>query len=156
VGFFRLFRSGEPRTLLDRQHAVNLDGDREMRLLPDDVFLRFAGFVLHFKIEGDRLRRVEPIALSPALFVDEWEASPWAEVAQWSEPSLASWHARLHQDLVLFGFWDNVGPCSGRPAKWQIVAEIDRQPLYFLVEEKDPSSYRMLDVSTAPQPGCAP
>ena len=33
---------------------------------------------------------------------------------------------------------------------------VDRQPYYLLVEEKAPSSYRMLDVSTTRQAGCAP
>jgi len=102
VGYYRLLRLGNPKPLLEGQHRIYLrDTNPEMRLTADDVSLPFSGAVLHFKIEGDRLRRVEPIATSPAAFVDEWRASSWAEMAEWSDPSLAPWHARVAQALLI-------------------------------------------------------
>ena len=154
---YRLARLGEPKPLLDGQHVIDLGKyNLEMRLTADEVFLPFSGTVLHYKIEGDQVRRIEPLASSPALFVDEWRASPWSEVAEWSGSSLASWHAQVKEPQLIFGFWDAVTLCLKRPGQWQIEAEIDHEAVYFLVEERAPSSYRMLDVSTDPHSGCEP
>jgi hypothetical protein len=157
MGYYRLVRLGKPEPLLDGEHVIYLgNSNPEMRLAGDDVFLPFSDNVLHFKIEGDRPRRVAPIALNPAAFVDEWRTSEWAEVAEWSDPSLAPWHARVAQPLLIFGFWDDVTACSKRPGQSQITDTIEKQTYYFLVEERAPSSYRMLDVSASPHAGCAP
>ena len=157
MGYYRLVRLGKPEPLLDGQHVVFLgDSNSEMRLTADDVFLPFSDNILHFKIEGDRLRRVAPIALNPAAFVDEWRTSTWPEVAEWSDPSLAPWHARVAQPLLIFGFWDDVTACSKRPGQSQITNSIKQQTYYFLVQELAPSSYRMLNVSTSPHAGCVP
>jgi len=157
VGYFRLFRSGDAQPLMDRQHTVFVgEDDQEIQLRPDDVFIRSPGFVLHFKIEREGLRRIEPIATSPGLFVDEWRASPWLEVAEWSDSSLAPWHARTADPHIFFGFWDDIDACPKQPGHWQISYSLERQTFYFLVEEKGPSSYRMLEVSTASHAGCSP
>ena len=45
--------------------------------------------IRHYLIDGDRVRRIDPVALSPRDFVDEWLTSDWEEIGPWSA-SLAS------------------------------------------------------------------
>src|SRR6185312_12800072 len=53
--------------------------------------------VRHFLINGDQVRRVDPVALSPRDFVDEWLTRDWKESARWSaSPALRRWQGRLH------------------------------------------------------------
>ena len=60
--------------------------------------------VRHFLIDGDRVTRVDPVALSPRDFVDEWMTRPWEESAGWSASAdLRRWHGKLHSDFVRAG-----------------------------------------------------
>jgi hypothetical protein len=51
----------------------------------------------HYAIAGDRLRRVQPVALNQRDFVDEWITSPWVEAGSWSaaDGRLKAEHAQL-------------------------------------------------------------
>ena len=63
--------------------------------------------VRHYLIDGDQVRRVDPVALSPRDFVDEWLTARWSESVNWSaSPALEQWHRRLHSDSLggEFGF----------------------------------------------------
>jgi len=51
--------------------------------------------VRHYLIEGDKVRRGAPVALSPRDFVDEWLTRDWTESAGWSaSPALERWHRK--------------------------------------------------------------
>jgi len=57
--------------------------------------------VRNYSIRGDHIQRVDPVALSPRDFVDEWLVRPWTESAAWSGAAgLEEWHKKLHADWV--------------------------------------------------------
>jgi len=54
-------------------------------------------FIRHYSVKGDRIRRIQPVAVSPRDFVDEWIISPWSESAAWSSSSSADMLRQAHQ-----------------------------------------------------------
>jgi hypothetical protein len=104
-----LIAGSEGAWLRAGSYAVGSIGkDQADRSAPVDVLIEFtqasidAGVhnreaVRHFLIDGDQVRRVDPVALSPRDFVDEWLTRPWNESAAWSESlKLLMWHGKLH------------------------------------------------------------
>jgi hypothetical protein len=74
--------------------------------------------VRHFLIEGDQVRRVAPVALSPRDFVDEWMTSPWSESQDWSlSMDLSGWHQKLHVGFVAGDFLGDTMHCQ-TPDLW--------------------------------------
>jgi hypothetical protein len=118
--------------------------------------------VRHFLIEGDHVRRVAPIALSPRDFVDEWMTHPWGESAQWSSsPSLLEWHQRLHADWVGGDFRGPTRHCE-TPDLWQVgfrPSDANRNfqrlpPVYFLVRWTPPYRFTLAGASDRPSTDC--
>jgi len=92
--------------------------EHQIRLKPDDFLLELQGacidpsiliraHVLHYKVGEDGAVRVDPVALQPRDFVDEWLTRPWEEMAAWSSANareeLKKWHAVLHSASDLIG-----------------------------------------------------
>lgn len=164
-GYFRLFRIG-PRivTLLDwEQSMLNIGEDVNQKVRADEVLLEFgstgieAGFsrrhVLHFRVDGDRVIRVEPLALQPVDFVDEWLSQKWASIAEWTDPKLSKMHEALRR--VGVDEYKFAQPCVSRPAEWQVGVDFKRVgDVYFLIQVGGDYRYRMLDVSPRRQSGC--
>jgi hypothetical protein len=86
--------------LLEQSEDVWSGGDdfRTLVVKPAEFELRFDGssidqdvqnraVVRRFEIVGNHFRRLQPVALSPRDFVDEWIVSPWEQAAQWSAAS---------------------------------------------------------------------
>jgi len=118
--------------------------------------------VRHFLIEGDQVRRVDPVALRPRDFVDEWLTRDWKESATWSaSPVLHQWHQRLHADFVAGDFGYPTMHCQ-TPDLWQITvtpkdAEKDLAPepnVYLLVRWRPPYHFTMLDIGDKLWPRC--
>ena len=56
----------------------------------------------HYRVEGDGVKRIDPVALSPGDFVDEWISEPWKEVAAWTErKSIQFWNTGTSMASVL-------------------------------------------------------
>jgi hypothetical protein len=165
--FIRLFRVDTTQTLLLAQTPpANLGEDPaySARLEPAGALVEFAGssidadilirkHVLHYEVDRDKVRRIEPIALSPQDFVDEWLTRPWSEMAAWSDPQLASWHKKLHKDFVS-GEYNAAQRCA-RPGQWQVSIDFDGQVSYFSLIERGNYRFRMLGISDGPQPDCS-
>ena len=118
--------------------------------------------IRHFLIDGDQVRRVDPVALSPRDFVDEWLTRSWHESASWSaSPNLQEWHRRLHVDYVGGEFSPPTMHCQ-TPDLWQVAFEPSNakknfapEPnVYFLVRWRPPYHFTMVDVSGKPRPRC--
>ncbi len=93
-------------------------------------------FILHFEIDGESVRRVEPVALTAQDFVDEWLNS--------------------QRDHAFWDF-DFVQHCPGNADHWQIGVtknDDDDDALYFMVEQSPNYRFRILDVSKERQEGC--
>jgi hypothetical protein len=127
-----------------------------------DVGIHNREAVLHYLIEGDKVRRVAPVALSPRDFVDEWLTHDWQASAAWStSEALHSWHRKLHADWVGGTFQGNTKRCQ-TPGLWQVAFAPsdpkrnyeDQPPLYFLVQWNPPYHFTLKDVSAEPRSDC--
>jgi len=164
-GYFRLFRIG-PRIvpLLDwQQSMLNIGEDVNHKVAADEILLEFGstgiepGFsrrhVLHFRVDDDRVMRIEPLALQPVDFVDEWLSQKWAFIAEWTDPRLRKMHETLRR--VGVDEYTFAQPCASRTSDWQVGVNSKRLgDVYFLVQDGGDYRYRMLDVSRRRQPGC--
>jgi hypothetical protein len=170
---YRLARFGsQTTTLIDGSNVTFLDDDpgRAARLEKDGALIEFPGesidlrllirpHVLHFRVEGDRARRTEPLALTAQDFVDEWIGSNWAEIAEWTNPALREQHAAFSKPEATWEF-AALQRCVEPAGQWQI--EADREDnksgevhkYYFLVAQKVAYSFLMIDISSESQPGC--
>ncbi|HUA86995.1 MAG TPA: hypothetical protein VMB85_24230 [Bryobacteraceae bacterium] len=157
------------KTLLHGSDVLNI-GDIEPyhgRIEPNRALIEFLGqsqdtdvlvrpHVLQYAIDGDKGRRIEPIALSAQDFVDEWLTKNFSEIAAWSDGSLRDLHDKLIKDSWHFNF---VQRCTSHSDRWQIeVRQLNdggaAAEYYFLVAQGGQYGFRMLDVSSERQPGC--
>ncbi len=71
--------------------------------------------------------RVDPVALHPSEFVDEWLTRPWPEMESRSEESereeLKKWH-ELFAEGFLSGSFDWVQACPDKPDQWQLALDM--------------------------------
>lgn len=121
--------------------------------------------VRHFVIDGDRVTRVDPVALSPRDFVDEWLTRPWDESSHWSASADLSRRYRSFHDVTggdyVGGRFGETLRC-GTPDLWQVaVAPLDAKKnfdelpeLYFLVRWRPPYHFTMVEVSQHRWPRC--
>ncbi len=164
-GYFRLFRIGtQTAKILDwEQSMLNIGEEIHERVEPRDVLIEYGstgiepGFVrrhvLHFEVEGDRTRRIEPIALQPEDFVDEWLSLEWPKATAWSVPRLEVVHSKLRGDAV--DGYAYAQQCTERPREWQVAVEFEKLgTFFFLIEDRGEHRYRMIDASTQRQQGC--
>ena len=130
------------------------------RSVDSDILIREA--IRHYLIYGDRVQRVDPVALSPRDFVDEWLTRSWDESAGWSAaPALKSWHLKLHADWVGGEFTDVTKHCE-TPDLWQVTfapsnaqKNFEAEPaVYFLVRWRPPYHFTMVNISDKHWPLC--
>ncbi len=123
--------------------------------------------VRHYRIDQDKVKRIDPLALTPRDFVDEWLTHDWKETAFWSEPanrrSMLEWHSRLHKDLVSGRFIHPTMHCPQTPDLWQVGVDFSDPPTpigaepkgtYFLVRWRPPYEFTMVEVSDHSWPAC--
>jgi hypothetical protein len=166
--YIRLFGIDASQSLLmDEAPLANEAQDDpaySARLEPGGALIEFFGscidvnflirkHVLHYALDQGRVRRIDPIALSPRDFVDEWLTRPWAEMGQWSEPQLADWHNRLHKAYVN-GEFEVVQRCTG-PSDWQISVDFEGKTTYFAVLDRGQNRFRMAGISENPRAVCS-
>src|SRR5262249_40734200 len=99
--------SSEAVSILEGDHSIFDLWNREVRLAPDDLILEFRDasidvdvhnrtHILHYRIGPESVERVDPVALQPRDFVDEWITRPWAEMqsrsAESGRDNVAKWH----------------------------------------------------------------
>ena len=154
--------------------------DYQVRLDPSALLLEMDGHmmdvgilvrkhVLHFATDGPAPRRIDPVALQPQDFVDEWLRRPWPEMARWSaeesSDKLKKWHDFLSGDAdeYISGEFAFAQACKEKPGMWQVAIELDwvrdkeiREPLtvYFMVRQSEQYRFQMAGVSFGPQEDC--
>ncbi len=114
--------------------------------------------VLKYAVDGKTAKRIDPVALNPRDFVDEWLQSSWPESSAWSAPGAQSrlhqWHQLLTAPRFIYGeFLYPTRHCMEMPDLWQVGVELP-QPTYFLVRWRPPYTFRMVDISVHPRPEC--
>lgn len=138
------------------------------RLGPDDALIEFTvggtGYgegheaVRHYKVQGDKMEQVDPIAPNPRDFVEEWLDSKWERSAAWSEsPSLKTLHDKLHREDGMGDFPDPTQHCSGNPDLWQVGIKLQdvKGETWYLVRRKPPAGFSMVAISDQPNADCA-
>ncbi|HLO75068.1 MAG TPA: hypothetical protein VK196_01265, partial [Magnetospirillum sp.] len=165
VAYVRLWRTGlgQPQTtILDDSHFAFLSdvvGPLDGRLNGDEaeveLVLGSIDFDVHsrwaqrrYRIEGSEARRLDPIALTPANFVEEWLTAPWPQSSQWTEPARQDnarrWHGALRdKDGVIEGAFVGEAAggalhCRADAGLWQVGIEFPnarsgRRQAWFLV-----------------------
>jgi hypothetical protein len=123
--------------------------------------------VKKYAIRGDKVERVDPLALSPRDFVDEWLTHPQAETLAWSPDSsraaLTPWHNRLHSDFVSGDFIWPTRHCT-QPDLWQVGFEMNTydgngkitssKDYYFTVRWRPPYKFTMVAIAEQPSSAC--
>jgi len=138
-----------------RFHAQSIDAGVHNRV-----------WIRHFTISSDTVTRVQPVAVSPRDFVDEWLISPWESASGWSSKAASGQLRQEHEKLSrirqaahsLLSF-NTVYRCSDSRSHYQIEVveetgpkfDIDRST-YFQVLGND--TYTMTRVSAIPDPRC--
>jgi len=122
--------------------------------------------VLRYSVTPSAVERVDPVALKPQDFVDEWLTRPWDEMASRSSvqdhDNLEKWHDFLggYSDAAEIRV---VQPCSDKQDDWKIVLTMEwvagkKIPesftLYFRVHELGKYRFEMAAVSFHPPDGC--
>jgi hypothetical protein len=181
--YYRAFRlGGDPlaRPLVSGEEYANVGADQPIRgsVTPDDVLIQYDGhsidsgilvreFVRHYRIDGPEAQRIDPLALRPRNFVDEWLTHEWREVASWSESAdragTLAWHKKLHKDNVYGEFIYPTMHCPATPDLWQVGVDFSDPPtpigeppkgVYFTVRWQPPYKFSMVRVSDTPSAAC--
>jgi hypothetical protein len=146
----------------------------ELRLKADDLLLELKDrsidgglhsrtHILHYRIGPDTAERVDPVALQPQDFVDEWLTRPWEEMKSRSALSAQDQLEKWHKLASRFGEFDKVQPCSEKPDHLQVAVNVDYlgenelpEPLtlFFLVHQTGPYQFEMAGVSFDEHEGC--
>lgn len=162
---YKILRPGrspdEPRILLDRREPLNEKFQPSFRLeVEDDWFAVTEGKVrkldgepgvsiARYQVIGDGTTRMQPLALTPEDFLDEWVQLDWSDVAHSSSRSsdISKWHSILNALAFDSAEFEFVHPCreQGDADKvWLAALWIDQklnpnskiERLYIVVSEK--------------------
>jgi len=155
----RIFR----RQFTGKNHQIALD--------PDGLRLEVAEFThdtarggtraypYRYRVRGDEVTRIVPVAFSAHDFVEEWGNAQWEQAAAWSDPpnrgSLQQWHERIRNENGYFGGEMSVQVCDTKRTLWQIeVTEGEDHSIYFIVNQTGKWDFVMKAVSDKPLDGC--
>jgi len=127
-----------------------------------DVGVHSRAAVRHYRIDGDLTKRIDPLALSPRDFIEEWKTTGWKDVAHWSESRGRAAMRSVHAKEQYAEFVYPTMHCPTTPDLWQVGLDFDphfnqppsRETVYFLVRWRPPFRFSMVDVSSHPWPGC--
>jgi hypothetical protein len=153
----------------DYPYQVRLDPGEllmEIRAGSIDGGIHNRAHVLHFKIDGSTVERVDPVALQPQDFVDEWLTRPWSEMESRSSTDASGKMQKWHEFFAgesTFGEFQFVQACEAKAGQWQV--GIDMQTvkgkelpedlsLYFLVQQSEEHRFKMVDIGFERQAGC--
>jgi hypothetical protein len=127
-----------------------------------DVLLRM--HLLNFRISGDAVTRIDPVALHPQDFLDEWFQLPWSDasksVEHTHENQAHSWTQWKKTAAPKFSSLRFVQPCETEtPGKRWVVGidwgetETVKKSLYFKMSRTN-GAFRIFSVSEIRPSGC--
>lgn len=166
--YYRAFRLGPDAAaapLVDGEEPAYLGGDLTIAgsVSRDDALVEFVTgsidgglltrtAVRHFDLTSNPPRRVDPVALTPRNFVDEWLAAEWQQLRRWTDnpAATAEWHRKLRK---VRGEFLPTKHCTDQADTWQVAAELPA-PTFFLVRWRPPYRFTMLGISAEPSPNC--
>ena len=112
-----------------------------------DILVRTS--IHRWAIDGDRTRRIPPVAPTAQDFVDEWLETPWREASAWSATSLKALHNQLgfadgNQKDVGTSF-DQIRACPRN--RIEVALQPEAGPDYYLMVEQKGVAFRLTGVS---------
>lgn len=123
-------------------------------------------WVRRYSVVGDAVQRIQPVAVSPRDFVDEWVVSPWQQASQWSSRSalaeLTQAHAELSRRRNSYKSlleYDSVYRCTDSPEHYQVEMADETAPNFqtarsFYFQMRGNGDYTMLRVSDKSDARC--
>ncbi|MGD0097791.1 MAG: hypothetical protein ABSB60_14970 [Terracidiphilus sp.] len=188
LDFIQPARNDVPqKVLLHKEETYWRDDPVKMELTSDGLELRVSGYsrdiniirrpgIYRYRVSGDQIDRVQPIAINGRDFVDEWLNSPWNESKNWNSPSELTGLEATHKKIETLNHPANqnqetphltygpVRPCSDSASHFQV--ELDKgwwvegktdlrpdTPTFFQIQEGK-NSFTMLSASDKPDPHC--
>lgn len=171
--------AGTAARILSGEHGIwfGHNNPYQLRLEPDDLLMEVHDrsidadihsrpHVLHFKATDATTERIDPVALQPQDFVDEWLTRPWSEMESRSADSgrdkFKKWHEFLAGDFAA-GNFEFVQQCQEQTDHWQVAVDLDwikgkELPedlrVYFLVRQSGQYRFEMTGISFDRQEGC--
>ena len=170
--YYRAFRVGgdlEARPIVEGSQWSFLGDDPPISgsVTADEVLVEYnshsidTGFLVrkvirHYRIDGDTVERVAPLALGPRDFVDEWLANPWNLASHWSESAHRPALAVRHDKIRGGSFTDPTLHCPATPDLWQVGLTTGKPEVsvYFLVRWRPPYNFSLLQIRDTPSPAC--
>jgi len=126
--------------------------------------------VRHYALDGPKPRRIDPIALGPRAFAEEWLKADWNDGSAWSDPArgaaLRTWHEKLHVEN-LEGEFRDTKHCGAHSDLWQVGIDFTNEvrdsnakqkyvgPVYFAVRWRPPYRFQMTAVGPRPLASCS-
>lgn len=163
--------AGEPLVLLKKQdNNARTTGNRHVTAERNAFQLTFNGrylletidrtHVVRYSVVDNEAKRIQPLALTPGDFVDEWLRLPWDEASEWVDadnvPVVKLWHTILHdtRDYHL----RIAQPCDESGSTWHVgirkwPPEDPEEWRYFTITMKD-HAYYVERIGEVRQPGC--
>ncbi|MGH9613955.1 MAG: hypothetical protein ACRD4P_12830, partial [Bryobacteraceae bacterium] len=128
---FRIVPGTAPTLVFSDNPFYATDSPVNVKLTSSELLLEFAssaldpGFqrthVLKYSINRLGVDRIDPVALDPQDFVDEWFKRPWCEMRSRSSSAVAKWQDLLHSYTAEYEF---VQPCTNRAGVTQVVLHL--------------------------------
>jgi len=166
-------RAGVPHVVWhDKQTYKRGDTDPRFILRPDGFELRADVFtieiehitrkgIFRYSVDGDTVRRVQPVATDGRGFVDQWLQSPWSEAKEWSLPEGLAGFQKAHEAFEL-GRKDanttySYGPVRACLMKGQYEVEIDADPggrQFYAIREAE-NGYMLVNFGTTQDERCS-
>jgi hypothetical protein len=171
--YYRIWQTNStysaPRLLLDESEQADIAAPIHARANQKDVFIEFqiiaadamrVSDLRHYVLEKGRLRRTDPVALTPQDFVSFWLRDPWAEVSEWTARNgraiLKAWRQRYQGTDS--EFTPPTRHCTLHPDLWQVATDPGSDPRpsfrYFLIRARPPFRFTIVAAADHPWPDC--
>jgi hypothetical protein len=155
-----------PKLLLDLDEMAWLGGDDPVigQVSLHDARIEFTRSdfntaLLHFRVDGDAVTRVDPLALTAAGFIEEWLRMEWKQSHRWVASGvrdLSEWHAKLRGTPVSTDSAETHRCRDRRDLQVTLPRDFGgrRNEAYYFRVRKAGERFEMLDIGTGPQADC--
>ncbi len=170
-----------PKVLFHLDHGyIRGDFGPALKLRPDGFELRVeVGMrdmdvmtrtgIFRYRVDGEHVSRVQPVAMNGRDFVDEWLQANWSEASGWSDPQQLPALQKAHEALMTrldadkapeIATYGAVRACTDDHDKYQVQLDLqasgksDQTTSRYLLIRSGANSFTMLAVAEAPQAAC--